>query len=48
LPLLVVQARGGSSRVETFGPLLSEPIGMRINGDVARWVSGDSSCGSKA
>jgi len=48
LPLLVVQARGGSSRVETFGPLLSEPIGARINADVARWSSGDASCGSSA
>jgi len=48
LPLLVVQARGGSSQVETFGPLLNEPLGARINGDVARWASGDGSCGSKA
>jgi hypothetical protein len=48
LPLLVVQARGGSSRVETFGPLLGEPVGARINGDIARWSSGDASCGSKA
>ena len=48
LPLLVVQARGGSSRVETFGPLLNEPLGALINTDVARWSSGDGSCGSKA
>lgn len=46
LPLLVVQARGGSSRVETFGPLLGEKIGPRINADIARWSSGDSSCGA--
>jgi hypothetical protein len=48
LPLLVVQARGGSSRVETFGPLLNEPLGTRINGDVARLAGGDGSSGSKA
>jgi hypothetical protein len=43
-PLLVVQARGSSSRVETFGPLLSEPLGTRINADIARWAGGDSAC----
>ena len=48
LPLLVVQAKGNSSRVETFGPLLGEKLGSRINGDIARWSSGDSSCGAKA
>ena len=48
LPLLVVQARGGASRVEAFGPLLSDKIGDRISGDVARWASGDSSCSAKA
>jgi hypothetical protein len=45
-PLLVVQARGNSSRVETFGPLLSDPLGPRINADVARWSSGDTACGA--
>ncbi len=45
-PLLVVQARGSSSRVETFGPLLSEPLGARINADIARWSSGDTGCGA--
>ena len=48
LPLLVVQARGSSSRVEAFGPLLNEKIGDRINADLARWGSGDSSCSAKA
>lgn len=43
-PLLVVQAKGNSPRVETFGPLLSEPLGARINADIARWSSGDNSC----
>jgi hypothetical protein len=48
LPALVVQARGGSSRVETFGPLLSENLGNRINADIARWSNGDATCGATA
>lgn len=48
LPALVVQARGNSSEVELFGPLLSEPLGSRVNADVARWRSGDTSCSSAA
>lgn len=47
-PLLVVQARGGSSRVEAFGPLLDEPLGARVRADVTRWSGGDSACGSAA
>ncbi len=46
LPLLVVQAQGSSARVEAFGPLLSEPIGGRISGDLARWQGGDTNCGA--
>jgi hypothetical protein len=45
-PLLVVQARGGSGNVEAFGPLLSEALGARIAGDIARWKAGDTSCGA--
>ncbi|MBX3596433.1 MAG: hypothetical protein KF874_02575 [Rhizobiaceae bacterium] len=48
LPLLVVQARGASSQVEVFGPLLNEAVGSRINSDIARWSRGDSSCTSSA
>ena len=48
LPLLVVQARGNSSRVEVFGPLLSQPLGSRISSDIARWQSGDTGCGAAA
>jgi hypothetical protein len=48
LPALVIQARGNSSRVENFGPLLNQPLGARVNADVARWASGDPSCGSSA
>jgi hypothetical protein len=47
-PLLVVQAKGGSSRVDAFGPLLSEPLGARISGDLGRWTRGDTSCGAAA
>ena len=47
-PLLVVQASGGSSKVEAFGPLLSEPLGARVSSDLTRWTSGDMSCGSAA
>lgn len=47
-PLLVVQARGHSSEVEVFGPMMGEPVGSRIGADIGRWKSGDSSCGSAA
>jgi hypothetical protein len=47
-PLLVVQASGGSSKVDAFGPLLGEPIGTRISSDLARWTAGDNSCGTAA
>lgn len=47
-PLLVVQAKGHSSRVEVFGPLMGEPLGARIGADVHRWMVGDSSCGAPA
>ena len=47
-PLLVVQARGSSPRVEVFGPLLGEPLGARIGADVNRWSSGDGACGGPA
>ena len=48
LPALVVQARGNSSQVETFGPVLSEPLGARISSDINRWRSGDQACGGAA
>jgi len=47
-PLLVVQAQGNSSRVDVFGPLMDEAIGGRISSDVARWASGNDSCGGAA
>ncbi len=47
-PLLVVQARGHSSQVEAFGPLMEGAGGSRISADITRWKSGDGSCGSSA
>jgi len=47
-PLLVVQAEGAAGRVETFGPLLDQAQGSRVNADIARWASGNTSCGSAA
>ena len=47
-PLLVVQATGGSSRIEVFGPLMGEPLGARIGADIARWQTGGSDCGAAA
>jgi hypothetical protein len=47
-PLLVVQAEGSAGRIETFGPLLDQSLGGRINADIARWSGGDDSCGAAA
>ncbi|GAA4115347.1 hypothetical protein ACFFTN_18840 [Aminobacter aganoensis] len=47
-PLLVVQARGASSQVEVFGPLMDEALGARIGSDINRWRTGDASCGGTA
>jgi hypothetical protein len=47
-PLLVVQAQGNSRRVDVYGPLMDQPVGSRIGADIARWQTGDSSCGAKA
>lgn len=47
-PLLVVQAKGNSSRLDVFGPLLDEPLGKRVSSDISRWASGSTSCGASA
>jgi hypothetical protein len=47
-PLLVVQARGNSSEVEVFGPLMGEAVASRISADIGRWKSGDGSCAAAA
>jgi hypothetical protein len=48
LPALVVQARGNSSQVEVFGPMLKEPLGPRVAADIDRWSTGNDSCGAAA
>jgi hypothetical protein len=47
-PLLVVQAKGNSSRVDAFGPLLEGEHGARISSDIDRWSRGDSRCNAAA
>ncbi|VVT22651.1 hypothetical protein [Rhizobium sp. EC-SD404] len=47
-PLLVVQASGAAGTVTSFGPLLDGTAGPRIRGDIARFTSGDASCGTSA
>ncbi|MBZ9850549.1 hypothetical protein LB565_21435 [Mesorhizobium sp. CA14] len=47
-PLLVVQAQGNSSRVDAFGPLMNEALGVRIRSDIARWQAGNPSCAAAA
>ena len=47
-PLLVVQARGNSSQVEVFGPIMGEALGSRVAVDIERWRSGDNSCSASA
>jgi hypothetical protein len=43
-PLLVVQAEGPAPDLQAFGPLMDEPLGARIAGDLKRWAAGSSSC----
>ncbi len=47
-PLLVVQASGGSRRVDVYGPLMDGPLRERIGADVARWQTGSGDCGAAA
>ena len=48
LPSLVVQARTPTAELESFGPLLQEPLGSRVQGDLKRWAGGSSSCTAQA
>lgn len=43
-PLLVVQAEGSPSRLQAFGPMMSEPVAGRIAADVNRWSAGNKAC----
>lgn len=44
LPQYVIEAEGTPARVNTYGPLGNEPVGKRINSDIARWNRGEESC----
>lgn len=43
-PLLVVQAEGSPSRLQAFGPMMSEPVAARVAADVNRWSAGSKAC----
>nr|WP_290128685.1 hypothetical protein [Aurantimonas endophytica] len=43
-PLLVVEGRSGSGAIDTYGPLMNEPVAARITADLARWRSGANGC----
>lgn len=47
-PLLVVEAEGPQGTITTFGPLLDQPIGRRVQSDIARWRAGGTDCGQAA
>ena len=44
MPLLVVEGRKGSSDVDTYGPLMGEPVAARVSADLARWRAGAEGC----
>ena len=44
LPQLVIEAEGKPARLTTYGPLTSDPVSARINGDILRWTSGKTGC----
>ena len=43
-PLVVVEGRTGSSGVDTYGPLMGQSLGGRIDADVRRWSAGGNGC----
>ncbi|MGY6710249.1 MAG: hypothetical protein ACXIVF_18155 [Rhizobiaceae bacterium] len=47
-PLLVVQAEGPQGNITAFGPLLDQPVGNRVQADIARWRTGGTDCGQAA
>ena len=44
LPVYVIEAEGRPARLSAYGPLSSDPIAVRINGDLNRWSSGGTGC----
>lgn len=47
-PLLVVQAEGAQGNITAFGPMLDQPVGSRVQADIARWRTGATGCGQAA
>lgn len=47
-PLLVVQAEGPQGAITAFGPMLDQPVGNRVQADIARWRAGGTDCGQAA
>jgi len=43
-PLLVVEGFSGSTRVDSYGPLLETSLRPRLEADLARWRGGSTSC----
>jgi len=43
-PLLVVEGFAGSTRVDSYGPLLQTELRPRLESDLARWRAGSTSC----
>ena len=43
-PLLVVEGRKGSTAIDTYGPLMGEPVSARISADLSRWRAGADGC----
>ncbi|MCD1643200.1 hypothetical protein [Aurantimonas coralicida] len=43
-PLLVVEGRKGSTAIDTYGPLMGEPVAARISADLSRWRAGAAGC----
>lgn len=46
LPQWVIEAHGRRAQVSTYGPLTNKALSLRMNSDVMRWSSGDTSCNS--
>lgn len=44
LPVYVIEAEGTPARLSAYGPLASDPVAARINGDLRRWSSGKTGC----
>lgn len=39
LPVMVIEAHGNPTTIETYGPLAQTALGSRINADIKRWSS---------